>query len=74
MSVNSKTVAGEGGRVPGQGWSRGWTGWTSLVKKLLFVTSSWSIVAVGPGSREGVASPPSSNMCKNFLLFFAHFC
>ena len=34
MSVNSKTVAvlhvGEGGRVPGQGWSRGWAGWRSL--------------------------------------------
>jgi hypothetical protein len=36
MSVNSETVAvfhvggGEGGRVAGQGWSRGWAGWRSL--------------------------------------------
>ena len=33
MSVNSKTVAVlhvGGGRVPGQGWSRGWAGWRSL--------------------------------------------
>ena len=33
MSVNFKTVAVlhvGGGRVPGQGWSRGWAGWRSL--------------------------------------------
>jgi hypothetical protein len=51
--VNSKTVAvlyvggGEGGQIPGQGWStRGWAGWSLFCSCLLVITLAQTLAPI----------------------------